>query len=88
MADYVTGLGRPTATVSRVDVSPARRASAVPASSEDRLFAGYSRAESALVTLPCACGGDVTADPDAPSRGVAAHQFTGRHKAWREANDL
>lgn len=80
-------LGRPTASVVRVDLSGQQRASAVPATSEDALFRGYSGAESVLVTLPCACGGDVTADPYAPARGVAAHQYTGRHKAWRSVRE-
>lgn len=47
-----------------------------------------SEAVGRLETRPCACGGTVTADPNAPAKGVAAHQFTGRHKAWRSANGL
>jgi hypothetical protein len=31
----------------------------------------------------CACGGFVIADPISPAKGVAAHQFTSRHRAWR-----
>lgn len=79
----MNGVGRPTAEVRRVDLSSDHRRTSAAPSSEDALFNGYSGSESVLVTLPCACGGDVTADPYAPSRGVAAHQFTGRHKAWR-----
>lgn len=80
---------RPTAEIRRVDLSaPEVSASVVRSVSEEALFKGYSGAESVLVTLPCACGGDVTADPNAPARGVAAHQFTGRHKAWRSVQDF
>lgn len=83
----MNGQVRPTARQGgRFDVSPAASsASAAPASSEDLLMRGYRNTDPAggLETRPCACGGIVTADPDAPGRGVAAHQFTGRHKAWR-----
>lgn len=58
---------------------------------EAALFAGYSRTVGAddtrLQTLPCACGGRVTADPAAPAKGVAQHNSTGRHKAWRAARE-
>lgn len=81
----MNGLERPSVTVHRIDVSAVRPNA--PVVSEEALFRGYSGG-SVLVTLPCVCGGDVTADPYAPARGVAAHQFTGRHKAWREAHDL
>ncbi len=73
---------RPAAVVQRVDVSAPTTEPAARATSEDALFLGYNT--KALETRPCACGGDVTADPLAPARGVAAHQFTGRHRAWRE----
>lgn len=82
----MNGLERSTAEVRRIDLSASQDRASI--ASEADLFHGYSRVTSGLVTLPCACGGNVTADPDAPARGVAAHQFTGRHKAWRSANDL
>lgn len=68
---------QPAVTVRRVDA---------PATSEDALFHGYAGAVSHLETRPCVCGGTVTADPFRPAPGVAAHQFTSRHKAWRAAN--
>ena len=33
-------------------------------------------------TLPCACGGTVTADPAEPTRGVQLHQREAVHKQW------
>lgn len=48
----------------------------------------YRRVTDALEERPCACGGTVTADPARPAPGVAAHQFTSRHKAWRSAVGL
>lgn len=87
----MTGLGRPTASVERVDLSVQQRASAVPATSEEALFRGYrGSAETDGIGIehrPCVCGGTVTADPRRPAPGVAAHQFTSRHKAWRLAQD-
>lgn len=72
------------AAVARVGLMPRQREST--RSTEPELLHGYSGlAESRLQTLPCACGGYVTADPERPAPGVAAHQFTGRHKAWRSA---
>lgn len=32
---------------------------------------------------PCACGAFITADESNPGPGVAAHQRTPRHLAWR-----
>lgn len=82
--------GRPTVVVQRVDVSTSdSRASAARSIREGELAFGYSGlAISRLETLPCACGGEVTADPERPAPGVAAHQFTGRHKGWRSARGL
>ena len=34
-------------------------------------------------TLPCRCGGLVTADPGAPTEGVREHNATWRHRTWR-----
>jgi len=78
---------RPTAAIRRVDVSAlARGASAVR--SEDALFHGYSRmGQPRIEARPCVCGGYVHADPVRPARGVAAHQYTGRHLAWRAAQE-
>lgn len=72
------------ATVQRVDLSPTYHgASAVPASPEAELMHGYRGARQLLEERPCVCGGTVRANPAAPWRGVQAHNFTGRHKAWR-----
>jgi hypothetical protein len=62
---------------------PADRASASAAS--PRGLHTY-RARPPIGTVedrPCACGGIVTANPEAPAYGVQAHNYTGRHKAWR-----
>ena len=82
-------LGRPTASIHRVDVSSERSgASAVPAVfTEADLFRGYASEASHLETRPCQCGGLVTADVMRPAPGVAAHQFTSRHRGWRLAQD-
>lgn len=75
-------LGRPMVSVRRVDLSSDHREpSAVPAITEAALFSAYST--SMLEQRRCVCGGVVTADPARPAPGVAAHQFSGRHKAWR-----
>ena len=86
----MNGSGRPTAVIQRVDMSvPGHGASAVHSSSEAELILAYaSTAASRLETRPCVCGGAVTADRERPSLGVAAHQFTSRHIAWREAQDV
>ena len=34
-------------------------------------------------TLPCACGGTVTADPDDPAQGVQLHQREAIHRLYR-----
>jgi hypothetical protein len=55
-------------------------------STESALFTGYARigqADPRVETRPCVCGGFVTADPDAPAKGVAQHNSTGRHIAWQ-----
>lgn len=76
--------GRSTATVQRVDVSPTYHgASAVPAHPETTLFHAYRRSGDGVQTQRCVCGGYVHADPAAPGKGVAAHNHTARHKAWR-----
>lgn len=65
-------------------MSPAASsASAVPATSEERLFDAYRGARPPIESLPCSCGGLVHANPFSPATGVQAHNFTGRHKAWR-----
>lgn len=55
--------------------------------SESSLFAGYRGVRETddvgVETRPCACGGSVKADPGDPAKGVAAHRFTSRHRAWR-----
>jgi hypothetical protein len=75
----------------RFDLSPsAGRASGT--GSEAALFHGYSRAAETdgvgVEERPCICGGVVHADPAAPARGVQAHNFTARHKAWRSNREL
>lgn len=78
----------PTAS-GRGDLSPAARASGM--GSEAALFHGYRATEpvdNGVETRPCVCGGVVHADPFAPARGVQAHNFTGRHKAWRSAREM
>ena len=73
----------------RFDLSPsAARASG--AGSEAALFHGYRAVvvDNGVETRPCVCGGAVHADPFAPAKGVQAHNFTGRHKAWRQAREL
>ena len=34
-------------------------------------------------TLPCACGGTVTANPDDPALGVQLHQREATHRLYR-----
>jgi len=34
-------------------------------------------------TVPCACGGTVTAEPADPFPGVSAHNAGPEHRAWR-----
>lgn len=77
----------PTASGNRVDLSPAARASGAGLATEQALFHAYRRVDDGVETRPCACGGMVHAEPDAPARGVQAHNFTGRHKAWRAARE-
>jgi hypothetical protein len=76
----------PTAGLLRDDLSRATPGT----SAEAALFYGYSAAApiTSIQERPCACGGRVKANPMFPGAGVALHQTTGRHKAWREANDL
>lgn len=79
---------RPTAAIRRVDMSASRPgASAARPSPEDALFHGYRRAGETdganLDRRTCVCGGIVTADLDRPGPGVAAHNFSARHRAWR-----
>ena len=54
---------------------------------EARLFASYREAGATdgtnIEVRSCICGGEVQADPAAPARGVQAHNYTARHKAWR-----
>lgn len=72
---------RPTAS-NGVDVSAHARASG--AGPEHALFHGYRTMQpEAIESRPCVCGGIVQADPTAPGRGVAAHNHSPRHKAWR-----
>lgn len=68
---------RPTVAIQCVDIG----SSEIGALPETALFAGYQATP--LERRPCVCGGTVTADPLAPARGVAAHQFTSRHRGWR-----
>ena len=35
-------------------------------------------------TLPCACGGSVTADPTEPTHGVQVHQREAVHRLYRQ----
>lgn len=79
---------RPTALIRRIDVSASgQRASGAPAFTEDVLLHGYLGTSASLATVPCSCGGEVTADPSRPAYGVAAHQYTSRHRAWRAARE-
>lgn len=61
------------------------------AGSEAALFHGYSRAAETdgegLESRPCVCGGMVQADSRRPGPGVAAHNYTSRHKAWRASHE-
>ena len=41
-----------------------------------------------LRTLPCACGGFVTADPENPAKGVQRHQLRPEHAAWADREYL
>jgi hypothetical protein len=54
---------------------------------EATLLHGYSGTrgldDTRIEERSCACGGVVRADPAAPARGVAQHNSTGRHRAWR-----
>lgn len=52
------------------------------AHTESDLFAGY-RAIPPERTLPCLCGGSVTADIECPAGGMREHQATALHRAWR-----
>lgn len=78
----MNGRVRPTARQGgRFDLSPAvDRASAGPALHE--VVEAYC-ASPGIESRPCVCGGMVQASPLTPARGVQAHNFTGRHKAWR-----
>lgn len=76
----------PTAS-GRGDLSPAARASGAGHASEDSLFHAYRRVDNSVESRPCACGGMVHADPDLPAKGVQAHNYTGRHKAWRSVRE-
>lgn len=85
----MNGSGRPTAASGgRFDLSPsAGRASVAPTSSEeDRIWS--SRNGSVTRTERCVCGGLVIANPETPAYGVQAHNYTGRHRAWRANRDL
>lgn len=66
----------PAATPMTLDTRPR-------STSEAALIHGYAGATTHLETKPCACGGSVTADPQRPAQGVAAHNFSPRHRAWR-----
>jgi hypothetical protein len=84
----MTKQGRPTTTVQRVDVSASHYGpSAVLASPESDLFHAYRGSRRTIDSRPCECGGVVHANPAAPWRGVQAHNFSGRHKAWRAARE-
>lgn len=77
----MNGQERPTALYRRVDLSAGgQRASGAPAPLHALRVMPFDRTTE---TRPCVCGGPVTANPDAPAYGVQAHNFTGRHKAWR-----
>lgn len=52
------------------------------AHAEPDLFMGYGNVPFQK-TLPCVCGGLVTADIECPAAGVREHQKTARHRAWR-----
>lgn len=62
--------------------------SAYPASAsattEADLFAGIPFVR----TLPCACGGSVTADIECPAAGIREHQATSMHREWRLWGEL
>lgn len=77
----MNGSERPTADIKRVDMSGLRSGASAAHSSSlvDRRFDPAH----GLVTLPCVCGGDVTADPIVPAKGVQAHNYSSRHRAWR-----
>lgn len=79
-------MGPRASTIARParDLSAYHRDSSTP---EVTLVRGYANTPR-IEERPCACGGTVRADPMAPANGVAAHQFTGRHRAWRDANEL
>lgn len=74
-------LRTPAPQVGRFAAPPA------PENSEARLFLGYREAArtdgTGIEVRPCICGGAVHADPDAPAKGVQAHNYTARHKAYR-----
>ena len=74
-----------------IDEMEPSRYGATSHSTEGALFHGYRGGAahamaSRLERRPCACGGWVTADPDAPGAGVALHNSIGRHVAWRAAH--
>lgn len=81
---------RPAAAiVRRVDLSAPHSGMPAARNSEAELIYAYaSTADSHLETRACACGGEVTADTARPALGVAAHQFTARHRGWRLAHGL
>lgn len=90
----MNGQGRPTALTRRIDLSASgQRASGAPASPERALEYAYRHSTGADVSIsgleqrPCVCGGTVTADPLSPAKGVQAHNYSPRHKAWRSNHE-
>jgi hypothetical protein len=65
--------------------------SAYPASAsvatESDLFASYMTVPY-IKSLPCVCGGTVTADIECPAAGVRDHQRTPEHVGFRGAYGL
>lgn len=64
---------------------PARDLSAYPldtSTPESALFSAYGLVPPEK-TLPCLCGGEVTADVECPAAGVREHQRTEQHREWR-----
>lgn len=61
-------------------------------SREEALFHGYTRMAPEFVSMPCACGGDVTVICPPSDRGIVlgmrTHQRTAPHAAWRQWHRL
>lgn len=82
----MNGRGQPSTASGRGDLSSAARASGAGLAPEDALIHAY-RASEPIDVQPCMCGGYVHANPDAPAKGVQAHNYTGRHRAWRSTRE-